>query len=276
MSITPSIIDTAGIPKAMSAKLAATALLGEESWFVHKWSSELRRYNLSDIEPPSKLHYLSRYEYPRTKPAIAIGGTRSPTVQAFKQAFDFAVSIARNGYLVVSGGVPGIDLAAHLGALESGRNICSTIAVLPNCVSGGLCGHSWSSRFIGESLVNSGGLLSEYDHSVCTNSDEFRERLLDRDRIISAISDIFVAFECSENSATVDTARRARLQGKSVYAAKPPLKSQRLGTRQLIDEGIAKPLQIETFLVELFAPGQDASLITSDAEFQRDVNRGLE
>ena len=56
-----------------------------------------------------------------------------------------------------------------------------------------------------------------------------------------AISNVFIAFECSVDSATVDTARRARLQGKTVLAVKPPIKTGRKGVEQILEEGIASP-----------------------------------
>jgi predicted Rossmann fold nucleotide-binding protein DprA/Smf involved in DNA uptake len=127
--------------------------------------------------------------------------------------------------------VPGIDLAAHLGALDNPGS--TTFAVLANPAGGGLRGHEWTSRSTQQAIVAGGGFLSEYEEFVPFGSDEHRERLLQRDRIISGLSDCFVAFECSSGSATVDTAKRALAQGKPVVCVVPPRRTERRGTDEL-------------------------------------------
>jgi DNA processing protein len=51
------------------------------------------------------------------QPSIAIVGSRNATVQGEKNAEDFAKSLAEYGLCIVSGLAPGIDGAAHRGAL---------------------------------------------------------------------------------------------------------------------------------------------------------------
>src|SRR3989338_4434177 len=68
-----------------------------------------------------KLAYLrGNQELLRTRPTVAIIGTRKPSQTGLKRAFDYAASLSSAGCLVVSGGALGIDLSAHKGALSVG------------------------------------------------------------------------------------------------------------------------------------------------------------
>ena len=101
-------------------------------------------------------------------------------------------------------------MAAHLGALDQAGQ---TVGVLAKPVEDGIHPYKPRRSFLENGiLANGGALVSECRDTV----SDTRERLLQRDRIITALSDIFVAVECSETSATVDSTRRAKLQGKMV------------------------------------------------------------
>ncbi|HIQ25783.1 MAG TPA: hypothetical protein EYH48_00400 [Aquifex aeolicus] len=51
---------------------------------------------------------------------FSIVGTRKASKEGKKKAREFAKGLAQNGFTVISGGASGIDLQAHLGALEGG------------------------------------------------------------------------------------------------------------------------------------------------------------
>jgi DNA processing protein len=71
---------------------------------------------LSDLpEPPLALYI--RGELPRD-PAVAIVGTRAPTVEGERFARKLAAELAEAGVAILSGGAIGIDAAAHRGALS--------------------------------------------------------------------------------------------------------------------------------------------------------------
>lgn len=211
--------------------------------YIHKWSGEERSYKKSEICLPASMNIYGRL-FSGIGSAIGIGGTRSPTVQCFRDVHETAKSLASLGVSIVSGGVPGVDLASHLGAIDSERPPpIKTIAVLANPAHMQLDGHIWKSRAVSDLISQNGLFLSEYKDYAEPESIEFKERLLMRDRIISGISDLFIAFECSEDSATVDTAKRAVNQGKKVYAFHTHYTASRRGTEQLIDEGIAAPVK---------------------------------
>jgi len=62
-----------------------------------------------------------------TQPCIGICGSRSATPHALSHAGEFGYLAAKQGFVVVSGYARGVDVAAHLGAMEAGG---ATIAVL--------------------------------------------------------------------------------------------------------------------------------------------------
>src|SRR3989338_4561467 len=66
-----------------------------------------------------------------SKPAVAIVGTRKATSSGLVMARQIAEALAGQGFAVISGLAFGVDAAAHLGALQSGRE-GATFAVLGN------------------------------------------------------------------------------------------------------------------------------------------------
>jgi predicted Rossmann fold nucleotide-binding protein DprA/Smf involved in DNA uptake len=207
--------------------------LSEYPYFVHKWTRQKRRYAPADVSLPEQLFILGRT--PRWSfPVIGVGGTRSPTVETFCLVSAVVRELVRSGATIVSGGVPGVDLAAHLAAADEDDGV--TVAVLPNPVNLGMRGLEWRSSAVATQIVRRGAFVSEYARACDVGSDEFCERLLARDRIISGLCDLFLAFECNEDSGTVDTARRAVVQGKAVRCVNSVRRSPRQGVEQLVAE----------------------------------------
>ena len=225
--------------------------------FRDKFSSEYFNYNIKHIDIPPKLYFKGeKWSVLNSPLVVGIGGTESPSSFGSLIAILIAQSVCKKDGTIISGGVIGIDMMAHLGAIDAGGN---TIAVLANNVESGI--HPYFPRriLLEKEILNNGGFLSEY----CDYGDRFGDRLLQRDRIITALSDIFFAIECNCDGATVDTAKRAYLQGKEVltidwenirFIEKKPNSS---GNNQLINDLIAKPYpqrpidSLEEFEVEL-------------------------
>lgn len=223
------VIDTALLPSVQAANRHVDTLAVYPS-FAHKWSKQRRAYTKPELRIPETL--LLHGQRPNwDKPTIGVGGTRSPTVETFIFASNVCRMLAQRGAIIVSGGVPGVDLAAHLSAVDA--NDGSTLAVLANPPWEGLGGHEWANRLLEEAILKTGAFVSEYDTHAEVASDEFLERLLQRDRIITGLADVFVAFECNTDSATVDSAYRALAQGKKVIAIEPVTKTYRRGVQQL-------------------------------------------
>ena len=185
----------------------------------------------------------------RSLPRIGIGGTRSPNVEVFESVAAICAILARSGAALVSGGVPGVDAACHIASLD---HHAGTIVVLANAVNSGLAANGWGSEALSQAVCRNGLFVSEFDDTVRITDERFRQRLLQRDRIISGLSDAFVAFECSVDSATVDTATRALAQGAKVFVVHPPVIRERKGTFQIATDQrtIAfDPNDLDSFLI---------------------------
>lgn len=203
-------------------------------------------YKLKHVVPPECLFVMGRnWRILNTRVTLSFGGTVSPTADGFQLAELLAQrAVVEHEALVIGGGVIGVDMAAHLGALDvRGR----TVAVLANPVDLGLHPYQPRRAFLEEGILKEGGLLvSEYDEP----SDDRSQRLLDRDRVITALSDFFIAIECSRNSGTVDAAKRAKIQGKKVLAVdwsrveRKWHEPKNSGAQQLFDEGVAEAFPV--------------------------------
>jgi DNA processing protein len=211
-----------------------------------KFKRRTFRYNSSHIAPPQRLFVRgSDWKVLNASVLVAFGGTVSPTADGFQLAELLAQHAVDNGAVVVAGGVIGVDMAAHLGALDRGGH---TVAVLAKPVMGGLHPYEPKRSFLEDGILQNEGLLVSEYHVPSEDRKESEERLLQRDRVITALSDLFLAVECSKNSATVDAAKRARLQGKKVFVIdwsridRKWHKPKTSGTLQLMEENVAEAI----------------------------------
>jgi DNA processing protein len=141
--------------------------------------------------------------------AVAIVGTRAASEEGIQVATTLARELALRGLCVVSGLAMGIDTAAHVGALdaEDGR----TIAVLG---SGIRVIHPRENAELAQRIASHGAVLSE----LMPNAPPRGQQLMARDRLISGLSRAVIVVEASEKSGSLDTAERARKQGRLVYS----------------------------------------------------------
>lgn len=158
--------------------------------------------------------------------AVAIVGTRTPGEPAAKLAAQLGRELASRGLTIVSGLAAGIDTAAHRGAIESGR----TLAVLG---SGIRVIHPRENTELAEAIIGRGALLSELHPAAPPRGPQ----LMARDRIISGLSRAVIVVEAGAQSGSLDTATRAKKQGRPVYAVPGSI-----GTERLIEAG-ARPLE---------------------------------
>lgn len=153
--------------------------------------------------------------------AVAIVGTREPSLAAVEAAHTLGRELAARGLTIVSGLAHGIDTAGHRGAIETGR----TIAVLG---SGIRVIHPKENVELAEDIIGCGAILSE----LHPNTPPRGPSLMARDRIISGLSRAVIVIEAGEKSGSLDTASKAVKQGRCVYAVPGSA-----GTDQLIAGG---------------------------------------
>lgn len=141
-------------------------------------------------------------------PAVAVVGTRHPTLDGLRTARELAAALARAGVTVVSGMARGIDQAAHRGALDAGG---ATVAVLG---TGFDVDYPRGDAPLRQEIAASGGLVTELAPDAGPNPRHF----LWRNRVVSGLAAITVVVEGRARSGALQTARLAAGQGRDVWA----------------------------------------------------------
>lgn len=193
---------------------------------------------------PEALYVIGKLPKQRV-PTVAIVGTRKPTAYGREVAHMLAHDLAQKGIIVVSGLALGIDAIAHRGALEAGG---TTLAVLANGLESI---HPKTHRDLAIDILASGGaLISEYEPEVLAR--EFR--FLERNRIVSGLSDAIIIVEAAKRSGTLSTAARALEQGREVFVVPGNITSPlSAGCNSLIKQG-ALPITCADDVIEVIAP----------------------
>jgi DNA processing protein len=153
--------------------------------------------------------------------AVAIVGTREASEWGKRVAAQLARGFAERGFTVVSGLARGIDTAAHSGALDGGGR---TLAVLG---SGIRVIHPKENASLADAIANGrGAVLSEFQPNLPPSGPA----LMRRDRVISGLARGVIVVEAVRESGSMDTASRARKQGRLVFA----VQGGGAGTEELI------------------------------------------
>lgn len=174
--------------------------------------------------------------------AIAIVGTRRPSLYGRDVAAQFARELAARGFTVVSGLARGIDAAAHRAALEAGGR---TIGVLG-------CGidstYPPEHRDLAAAIADAGAVLSDYAPGVPPDAANFPPR----NRIISGLALGVIVVEAAEESGALITTRFANDQGREVFAVPGQIHAKgSRGPHRLIQQGAKLVIDIDDVLAEL-------------------------
>lgn len=177
---------------------------------------------------PNKLDILGNINN-LNKKGVTIVGSRKCTPYGRKIAIQLAYILSKKGYIIVSGLALGIDTAAHIGALKAGKE---TVAVLAHGLN--QIYPKQNRRLAIEILKHKGTLISEYS----INDKIKRENFVNRNRIMSGLTEKTIVVEAEENSGSLVTANFALEQGRDVYAILGDITSKASkGTNKLIQEG---------------------------------------
>ena len=163
--------------------------------------------------------------------AVAVVGSRHPTLSGIDVAHELARGLAEVGIQVVSGMARGIDAAAHRGALAGGG---TTVAVL-----GAGLDFPYPSAHgqLRQEIAAAGSLISE--NGVMTPPAP--RRFPWRNRLIAALSRAVIVVEAGERSGALSTATWATNLGREVLAVPGSIRTpQCAGSNQLIRDG-ARP-----------------------------------
>ncbi|MGB4589303.1 MAG: DNA-processing protein DprA [Clostridiaceae bacterium] len=162
------------------------------------------------------------------RPAIGIVGSRNNSLYGERVTKELALSIAKIGGVIVSGGARGVDAIAHGNALlENGKTIC----ILGNGLN---ISYPKENDSLFREIKGQGLLLSEYPKGYGPKKWTFPMR----NKIIAALSDFIIVTEAAEKSGSLHTASYGEEINRRIYAVPSPIFSiTGKGTNSLIDMG---------------------------------------
>jgi DNA processing protein len=147
--------------------------------------------------------------------SVAVVGSRSATTYGADVSAEIAATVAREGWVLVSGGAFGIDIAAHRGALAAGG---TTVAVLA-------CGadrvYPPAHREILDYIAEHGAVVSESPPGHAPH----KARFLGRNRLIAALTRGTVVVEAARRSGALNTATWAASLHRPLMGVPGPVTS---------------------------------------------------
>jgi DNA processing protein len=163
-----------------------------------------------------------------SRPLVAIVGSRKVDSYGAFVTSMLAKDLAELGVTIVSGLALGVDALAHAGALKGGGQ---TIAVLP-------CGidslYPRTNATLGEKIKSNGVVMSENSGTYIPHEYDF----LRRNRLISGLSSGVIITQAAARSGSLNTARHALEQGRTVMAVPGPITNALCeGTNTLLKMG---------------------------------------
>ena len=201
---------------------------------------------------PKKLYFygklpqnVSKNEKSDRPKTVAIVGSRHNTRYGEEVAYNLAYKLAKRGVVIISGLAYGIDSIGHRGCLDAGG---TTVAVLGTPINKIYPrNHTVLAK---EIIEQNGAIISEYapDAKVFPKIS-----FLERNRLISGLSDVVVVVEAAEKSGSLNTATHALEQGKTVFAVPGNITNPySQGCNKLIKQGAIPYTEPDDILRELF------------------------
>ncbi|MBU3110771.1 DNA-processing protein DprA [Clostridium lacusfryxellense] len=140
--------------------------------------------------------------------------------------------LCANNFNIISGMAKGIDTFAHVSCLDNGGYTCAVLGSGLDIV------YPKENIKIFNKIIEKGCVISEF----LPGTQPYAYNFPQRNRIISALSDIIIVIEAGEKSGSLITANLALDQGKDVMAVPGSIFSfESKGTNKLIKDG-AYPL----------------------------------
>lgn len=159
--------------------------------------------------------------------AVALVGGRNASANGSRLAEILASDLALSGLVVVSGMARGIDAAAHVGALRTGRTVAA--------VAGGVdVIYPPENAALQRRVAEGGAVVAEAPLGTAPRDRHFPRR----NRVIAGLSLGVVVVEAAPNSGSLITARMALEANRELFAAPgSPLDPRCLGSNDLIRQG---------------------------------------
>ena len=233
-----------GIPAAVREALLDKDLSGTELILNDCETLGIRILTLQDTEYPERLRQIDaapcvlyvkgRLPQFDDEAAVAVVGARKASAYGISTAGSFALELARQGVLVVSGSAAGVDSAALRGALQGGGRV---VSVLGNGID---VIYPAGNASLYADVAAAGALISEYPPGTPPASGNFPVR----NRILAGLCAGVLVVEGGDRSGSLITARWALDLDRDVFAVPGPIDSAlSRGPNGLIRRGEAKLVQ---------------------------------
>jgi len=238
-------------PKALSSLLelrrsldldAEVAKVTKIGAYLVTWADSSYPDNLRHIPDPPPLLYVRGTLLNSDILALSIVGTRRATRYGLDVANRMGYWLASQDVTIVSGLAPGVDSAAHRGALQAkGR----TIAVMGTGIDSI---YPRENKKLADEIVDNGALVTEFAPGTPPTGKNFPRR----NRIISGLSLGTLIAEAPKNSGAIITAETALEQGRDVFAVPANIFNEMgAGCNRLIQEGAKLVMRASDVLDEL-------------------------
>lgn len=213
-----------------------------------------RLIEIGDDCPPV-IHCLGNLELLKKEKTVAIIGARAADKQGVNTSYHVAIDYAKDGYVIVSGLAIGCDTAAHRASLAVNGMTIAVVATGLDLI------HPKESIGLQKHILNHHGLiLSEQPIGVKANPT----RLVARNRIQAALSEIVVLAQCPERSGSLHTMRFARKYQKHCFAVDFNIwNDANMGNKTLLDPGLASPIFLHNN--EIYYTIEDAKNIITES-----------
>lgn len=196
--------------------------------YILTWESDHYPSLLTEIHDPPVVLYAKGNINAFKKTALAMVGTRKPSIIGAENAYFFAKSLAELDISVISGLALGVDAKAHQGCLAAQG---ATVAVLGTGID---CIYPRRHHDLAEKILENGLLVSEFPLKSPPIAGHFPRR----NRIISGLSLVTLVIEAAIRSGSLITARFALEQNRDVLALPGSIHNpQASGCNLLLQQG---------------------------------------
>lgn len=194
---------------------------------------------LKEIYSPPSSFYIYGNKDCLKNVCVGIIGSRYCSKQSENFTFKLAKELAAVGITVVSGFAYGIDISAHIGAMEKGATACVLGSGLLNIYP------ERHTKYIDKIIEMGGCIISEFLLTEPPLPNNFPRR----NRIISGLSKAIAVIEAGHRSGSLITARIALEQNRDIFAVPAFPAGKNTATNKLLRDG-AKILETSLDIIE--------------------------
>ena len=184
---------------------------------------------------PETIYALGNISLLESEEMVAVIGSRKASRKGNSAAYALGAKFAKEGKVIVSGLALGCDTSAHRGCLSVDGK---TIAIVATGLD---LTHPRENVPLQEEILRKGGLiLSEQPLGTKANPT----RLVARNRLQAALSQVVIVAECPEHSGTMHTVRFAQKYGKQVGAVHFKGRNEmNSGNSFIVEQGIGEYIE---------------------------------